>query len=230
MPGRERFVERFPVLHGQAGLAHAFTLRDPQVETAVERPQALANLAGFHAGVIADLGFASAVTCEQVHGCEVAEVDADITPGSPTRDRPLPGCDGLVTHSPGILLGIYVADCAAVYLFDPKARAIGLVHSGKKGTELGIVPKAIGLMTTRLGARAEDIIVQIAPCIRPPDYEIDFAAQIRRQSAEAGIAQCNLHDCATSTASDLGRYYSYRLEKGKTGRMLALLGMRQIGD
>ena len=229
MPGRERFVERFPVLHGHAGLAHAFTLRDPRIETAVERPQALANLAGFHAEVIADLGFESAVTCEQVHGRRVAVVTgAGTTPAARQwGDRRLPGCDGLVTNSSGLLLGIYVADCAAVYLFDPRARAIGLVHSGKRGSELGIVPAAIGLMTGRLGARAEDIVVQIAPCIRPPDYEIDFAAQIRRQCAAAGIAPGNLHDCGASTASDLGRYYSYRLEKGRTGRMLALLAIKR---
>ena len=64
------------------------------------------------------------------------------------------------------------------------------------------------------------------PCIRPPDYETDFAAQIREQCAECGVPQEAVVDSEVSTASDLERYYSYRVEKGKTGRMLAMLGRR----
>nr|MBA2241521.1 laccase domain-containing protein [Chthoniobacterales bacterium] len=69
----------------------------------------------------------------------------------------------------------------------------------------------------------EDLIVQLSPCIRPPHYEIDFAAQIIAQCRERGVE--NVHDCAVCTACDLERYYSYRAEKGRTGRMLALLTM-----
>jgi hypothetical protein len=34
-----------------------------------------------------------------------------------------------------------------------------------------------------------------------------------------------IHDAGACTACDIDRYYSYRAEKGKTGRMLALLGL-----
>jgi copper oxidase (laccase) domain-containing protein len=66
--------------------------------------------------------------------------------------------------------------------------------------------------------------VQLSPCIRPPHYEIDFAAEIVRQCRAAGVN--HVHDCNICTACDLARYYSYRVEKGKTGRMLALLALR----
>ncbi|HSH37533.1 MAG TPA: polyphenol oxidase family protein, partial [Chthoniobacterales bacterium] len=102
-------------------------------------------------------------------------------------------------------------------------RAIGLVHSGKKGTELGIVTNAIDLMRERFGSAAEDLIVQLGPCIRPPHYEIDFAAEVVRQSRERGVKQ--IHDSGVCTACDLDRYYSYRAEKSRTGRMLALLAL-----
>ena len=49
-----------------------------------------------------------------------------------------------MTNVRGLCLGVYVADCCAIYLADPVKRAIGLLHSGKKGTELGIAPESGG--------------------------------------------------------------------------------------
>ncbi|PYL69986.1 MAG: hypothetical protein DMF22_10430, partial [Verrucomicrobia bacterium] len=63
----------------------------------------------------------------------------------------------------------------------------------------------------------------LSPCIRPPHYELDFAAEIVRQCRALGVKE--IHDPAVCTACDLDCYYSYRAEKGKTGRMLALLGL-----
>ena len=120
-------------------------------------------------------------------------------------------------------LGVYAADCCAVYIVDPKTPAIGLVHSGRKGTELGVVTNAIKQMIDRFGSDPANMIVQLSPCIRPPHYEIDFAAEIVRQCHALGVKE--IHDSGGCTACDLDRYYSYRAEKGKTGRMLALLAL-----
>jgi copper oxidase (laccase) domain-containing protein len=134
-----------------------------------------------------------------------------------------PGCDGIITNQRRVALGIYVADCCAVYIVDPKTRAIGLVHSGRKGTELGVVTNAINQMVDRFSSNPANMIVQLSPYIRPPHYEIDFAAEIMRQSRAFGVKE--IHDSGICTACDLDSYYSYRAEKGKTGRMLALLGL-----
>jgi copper oxidase (laccase) domain-containing protein len=134
------------------------------------------------------------------------------------------GCDGIITNQRGIALGVYVADCCAVYIVDPKTPAIGLAHSGRKGTELGVVPNAIREMIDRFSSDPADMIVQLSPCIRPPHYEVDFAAEIISQCHALGVKE--IHDSDTCTACDLKRYYSYRAEKGKTGRMLAVLGLR----
>ena len=101
--------------------------------------------------------------------------------------------------------------------------AIGLVHSGKKGTELEVTSRAIELMNKRFGSTAADLIVQLSPCIRPPHYEIDFAAEIIRQCRSSGVKQ--IHDSGVCTACHLDLYYSYRAEKARTGRMLALLAL-----
>jgi len=121
------------------------------------------------------------------------------------------------------MLGIHVADCCAVYIVDPKTPAIGLVHSGRKGTELGVVSNAITQMSARFGSRPSDLIVQLSPCICPPHYEIDFAAKIIEQCRAQGMRK--IHDSGVCTACHVDRYYTYRAEKGRTGRMLALLGL-----
>jgi copper oxidase (laccase) domain-containing protein len=177
------------------------------------------RLWAWHREIAQEMGFREGALCvaQQVHGKEVAVVES-------VPSVPIEGVDGLIAASPGVLIGIYVADCCAVYLADPVSGAFGVVHSGKKGSELGIAGEALRLMASRFGSRPEDVRVQLSPCIRPPAYEVDFAAQIRETCLAAGVRQDHFSDCGLCTAREPERYYSYRMEKGRTGRMLALLG------
>ena len=211
-------VECFPALAAIPGLTHAFTLREPGLDLRTDRESALALLEETHTRTRreAGVGTHAFVTGQQVHGAEVARVTAADT-GVP------PVADGLITNDPAVCLGIYVADCCAIYLADPVRRAIGLLHSGKKGSELGIAAVAIGKMAQEFGSQPGDLIVQLSPCIRTCHYEIDFAAQIVASCRAAGVTQ--VHDAATCTACHPERYYSYRRELGKTGRMVALLAL-----
>ena len=136
----------------------------------------------------------------------------------------LKGKSVLITAAAGVCLGIHVADCGPVYLIDPARRVIALLHSGRKGTEQQITAVAIRAMEREFGCNAADMIVQLGPCIRPPLYETDFAAEILRQARAAGVRE--VHDCGACTGTHVSRYYSYRVEKGRTGRMLALLALR----
>lgn len=213
-------AEQFPSLRALPGVVHGFTLRVPGIEVSHDKAEALARLDGIHGKIRAGHGVDAMpfVTAQQVHGKEMGVVDVP-TAGAKCFD----GCDGLITNQVGVCLGIYVADCGALFLVDPVRQTIGLVHSGKKGTELGVVPNAIQAMTARFGSRPSDLVVQLSPCIRPPHYEIDFAAEILRQCRELGVTA--VHDSGVCTACDLKRYYSYRAEKGRTGRMLAFLAL-----
>ena len=124
-----------------------------------------------------------------------------------------PGCDGIITNQHGIALGVYVADCCAVYIVDAKTPAIGLVHSGRKGTELGVVTNAIKQMFDRFGSDPGNMIVQLSPCIRPPHYEVDFAAEIVRQCRAAGVEE--IYDSGICTACDLESLLLLSRRKGK---------------
>ena len=216
--------EQFPALNTIEICSHLFTQRIPGVDVSTDKAKVLKRLEAAHREIRNAIGVGDwpLFTAEQIHGNKIAVASCS---GSRVgcEDRCFPGCDGIVTNERGIALGVHVADCCAVYIVDPKTPAIGLVHSGRKGTELGVVVNAIKQMNERFGSNAAELTVQLSPCIRPLHYEIDFAATIVRQCGALGVKE--IHDSGVCTACHVGLYYSYRAEKGKTGRMLALLGL-----
>jgi copper oxidase (laccase) domain-containing protein len=219
--------EQFPALSAIGICRHAFTQRIPGIDVLHDRAEVLKRLEAAHREIRNAIGVGEwpLFTAQQIHGSKIAVLDPESCSGSRVgcEGRESRGCDAIITNQRGIMLGVYVADCCAVYIVDPKTPAIGLVHSGRKGTELEIVTNAISQMKDRFGSDPMNMIVQLSPCIRPPHYEVDFAAEILRQCRASGVK--TIHDSQVCTACDLKRYYSYRAEKGKTGRMLALLGL-----
>ena len=210
-------VDHFPALDSLRVCRHAFVERIPGINVSHDKAETLKHLEVAHRAARGELGIDGwpLLTAEQVHGNKIAVIDKRVT-----TDNEFAGCDGLITNQKNIALGIHVADCCAVYIVDPKTPAVGLVHSGKKGTEAAISSNAIQKMREHFGSNPADLIVQLSPCIRPPHYEIDFAAKIVEQCRAAGVEK--IYDSGACTACDPARYYSYRAEKGKTGRMLAL--------
>lgn len=216
-------VIRVPAQEPAPGLAARFIGRIPGIDVAMDRDAAMALLAPHHLRLLAEQGLGDhpLVTGEQIHGAEIATV-------SEPWDNPLPGVDGLLTSARGITLGIHVADCAPVWVMARNGAAGALLHSGKKGTEQGIVPKGIRLLCDHAGINPSDLTLVIGPCIRPPCYEVDFAAEIRKQAERSGVAE--IRDEGICTACHPDSYYSYRREKGMTGRMLATLTLLPRGE
>jgi purine-nucleoside/S-methyl-5'-thioadenosine phosphorylase / adenosine deaminase len=217
--------EQFPVLNAIKICRHVFAQRIPGIDVSHDKAEVLERLDAAHREIRNATGFGNwpLFTAEQIHGNKIAIVDRAVASAvlSGADGREFPACDGIITNQRSVALGIYVADCCAVYIVDPKTPAIGLVHSGRKGSELGVVTNAIRQMIEHFGSDPSSMIMQLSPCIRPPHYEVDFAAEISRQCRTLGVQ--HIHDSGACTACDLGRYYSYRAEKGKTGRMLAVL-------
>jgi purine-nucleoside/S-methyl-5'-thioadenosine phosphorylase / adenosine deaminase len=212
--------EKFQALNVLAMCRHIFTRRIPGIHVSHDKAEALKRLESAHLEIRNAIGIGDwpLLTAQQIHGDKIACVNAMVE-----TDREFSGCDGIITNQRGVTLGIYVADCCAVYLVDRKQRAAALIHSGKKGTNLRIVSKAIAQMHEKFSIEPQDLIAQLSPCIRPPHYEVDFAADIIRQCQTAGLNE--IHDSGICTACNLDAYYSYRAEKGRTGRMLALLAL-----
>lgn len=181
-------------------------------------------------------GFASVASVGQVHEASVAVV---------SEGGHVPAHDGLVTDQPGLLLTVVSADCALVLLADAEAGVAGACHSGWRGTVAGVVGATVRAME-RLGAR--HIEAAIGPCIsaaafevgeevaarfpetsvvRRPDWprpHVDLNADLTRQLTEAGVEAVGVSgEC---TVAGVGRFYSYRAEGGRTGRMIGFVGIR----
>lgn len=205
----------FAPLSGVEGIRAAFIARLADVDVDADRATALQRLAPKHEELLVRHGFAPALaTAEQVHGGDAAVARG---PGHH------PGVDALVTNVRGLTLGIYVADCAAVYFADRRGRAVGLAHSGRAGTAANITGRTVALLRDEFGVDPADMVAHISPCIRPPLYETDFAAEIAAQARAAGVSE--VRDDGECTGRHVERYYSYRVERGRTGRMLAALAL-----
>jgi len=195
-----------------------FISRVPDYPVSYDKEEVLSTLEPVHRKAVESVGYQweELWRAEQVHGAEISLVD-EVGPG-----RIVPGVDGLMSARGRNLLGIYVADCGLIWIGDRRTGAFSLLHSGRKGTEERILSQAVEKMGSLLGSQAEDLIVVLGPCIRPPHYEIDFAGQIAEQAKESGVG--SFFDCGVCTGADLTQFYSYRQEKGLTGRMLGLIG------
>lgn len=80
--------------------------------------------------------------------------------------------DGLITNTPGIVLCTSYADCVPLYFVDTKNKAIGLAHSGWRGTVNRMGEKVLSAMRKSFGTRPEDVVAAIGPSICRDCYEI----------------------------------------------------------
>ena len=194
---------RFPELEAR-GLLHAFTFRSVPPLISADVPQILEE-----AGLPKDYGIG-----EQTHGVGVAVVNQG------GNGKVIPAVDALITREKNLSLVIRVADCGPVWIHCKKTSAIGLVHSGRKGTEAGVVGATIRRMREEFGSEPSSMMALLGPCIRPPHYDVNFAGEILRQLEREKVGK--VVDSGLCTASDLTRFYSYRTEKGQTGRHFAV--------
>lgn len=213
------FVEPCRAFSGTEAVG-IFIRRVPGIAARADREQALEQLEHVHRHTLSHLHVddRKLIRAEGVHGNEVKVVkDCYLR-------EPVAGVDALITARRNVLLGIYVADCCAIYLHDPEHNVVALAHSGRKGTELNIAAETVNAMREEFGTDPGALLAQLSPCIRPPRYEVDFAARIHEQLEELGITR--ITDDGVCTAENWEKYYSYRREKGKTGRMLAVIWLK----
>ena len=91
--------------------------------------------------------------------------------------------DALITSKSKYALGILTADCAPVFIFDPKKNIISAIHAGWKGAYKKIIYKSIDELKKK-GSNVKDLIVVVGPCISKYNYEIkkDFLSKFIKQN------------------------------------------------
>jgi polyphenol oxidase len=171
------------------------------------------------------------VTCYQVHSptCIVVE--------TPWAREDAPQADAMVTKVPKLALGILTADCAPVLLAAPAAGVIGAAHAGWRGARAGVLEATVERMIG-LGARLNDIVGAVGPCIAQRSYEVgpefpqqfldedpenadffapaprgghflfDLSSYVVRRLHKTGVT--TVQRCPNDTAAEADRFFSYR--------------------
>ena len=210
----------------------------------------LANLARFTAAVGVP---GEVISLPQIHSADVRVVTgADAGLG---YQHPADGsCDGYVTATPGVTLGVKTADCVPILLADAAAGVIGALHAGWRGTVAGIARTGVGEMV-KLGADPARIVAAIGPAICACCFEVgeefpDAVAasacaplclpHLRRRDGRlyadlpamnaailcsAGLRAENIDQSGLCTCCDSARFYSHRASKGKRGTMLSVIAL-----
>ena len=205
------------------GVVHAFFTREGGVSQGVyaslnggvgssDAPQAVAEN---RARMAATLGVAPErlLVPYQVHSPDV------VTVAEPWGERPR--CDGIVTATPGLALGVTGADCGMILFADHEARVVGAAHAGWKGARDGVVEATVAAMVA-LGAQAGRVVAVLGPSIAQASYEVgpEFV------SAFAGDAEAPGYFVASRNAGrsmfDLHGYIGLRARRAGVGRFVDL--------
>lgn len=114
------------------------------------------------------------VMSDQVHDTKVFVVTKDVVKSLSTilKERKLTNIDGMITNVPNVPLITYYADCVPLYFVDVKNKAIGLSHSGWRGTVCGMGAKTVEAMVDEYNSNPLDIIAVIGPSICQKCYEV----------------------------------------------------------
>jgi len=231
-------VGRFAPLEELGFVVHAVTTReglDP-VRAGRNRPAAATRLG-------AALGVKRVAYCRQVHGRSVVVVDSPGLAGE---------ADGLMTDRPDLAMVGFSADCPLVLLADASTGAVGLVHASWRSTVEGITGRAVRVMRSQLGSRAETITACICPSAGPCCYEVgedvreaarrslgpgaeaffprrgerlffDLCSANTEQLTQAGLSGKNIHPSGMCTICRNDLFPSHRVQGPGAGRFLAAI-------
>ncbi|WP_374654545.1 peptidoglycan editing factor PgeF [Dongia sp.] len=144
-------------------------------------------------------------TAYQVHSAKVLVVD------QPLDQSNRPEVDGLVTRIRGINLGVLTADCGPVLLADARAGVVGAAHAGWKGALGGVLQETVRAMET-LGARRQDIVAAVGPCIGQDSYEVGTEFPTPFIEQDKGNARFFAANACRRFQFDLAGYCAAQLE------------------
>ncbi|MFR1410947.1 MAG: polyphenol oxidase family protein [Akkermansia sp.] len=163
-----------------------FIERIPGVDVTGDRQTVLERLEPYHRAEVETLGWRwkDLRRAEQVHGTRVALV------GDIGSNYPVEGVDGLLCSGVSdCVLAIYVADCAAVWLYDKENCHRSLIHSGKAGTAGNIVSNTIKSMKKCLGVEPSNLIAVISPASARLIMKKTFLRPLRHSSLKRGTGR-----------------------------------------
>jgi len=185
----------------------------------------------------------------QTHSNHIAVIEKHANQGWDRLDTAIEDCDAMITNQKNIVLCILTADCVPILLCDTKQNVIAAVHAGWKGTQGKIVLKTVQKMIKDFQTNPEDIIAGIAPAIGRCCYEVgedvvkhfyafphayekkgdtymlDLPLINREQLLSVGVLADNIEMSDICTSCNIDAFFSYRKEKGCSGRFMSMIGL-----
>lgn len=114
------------------------------------------------------------VCAEQTHSANLVEVTAaDKGRGAKDEASAIPHTDALYTREKDLVLCSFTADCVPVFFYHPRARIIGIIHSGWKGTVKEITKKSLQTIKEREAVLMEDFHIYIGSALSQERFEVD---------------------------------------------------------
>jgi len=205
-----------------------------------------------------NIDYRNTVSAQQVHKDRIALVrKEDKGKGVFKYSNGIAQTDALITDIPGIPLLMCYADCVPIFILDPVKKAIALIHSGRKGTELELTLKTLLKMKEIFETNAHSCLAAIFPSIGPCCYNIKeenkiddywlneakyngepislqnkrgWSLDLRKanygQLIKSGVEKNNIFVSEICTADHPEFFFSYRRDKGNTGRMAAIFMLK----
>ncbi len=193
------------------------------------------------------------VATDQTHTVNVRYAGPDDAGKGIVRGKDYTDVDGLITNVPGLVLSAFFADCVPLYFVDMPHKAIGLSHSGWRGTVHRMGLETVKAMRERFGTDPKDLVCAIGPSICRDCYEVseDVADAFRKEFpghekeillnkpngkyqldlwkaneivlCEAGVARENISVTDICTCCNPELLFSHRASGGKRGNLAAFL-------
>lgn len=257
----------YPMLEEQSWIKHCFTTRMGGVSQGIFSSLNLSFTRGDEKAAVEEnfhrVAEAMGASCgdfvfsDQTHTTNVRMVTAKDAGNGLTRDKEFFDTDGLITNVPGLVLSTFYADCVPLYFVDPVHRAIGLSHSGWRGTVGRIGKATIEAMHQEYGTEASDLLCAIGPSICQDCYEVseDVADEFKKEFAahaseilldkgngkyqldlwrtneivleEAGVLRERIATTNICTCCNSNYLFSHRATRGKRGNLGAFLMIKE---
>lgn len=190
-------------------------------------------------------------------GVKVIELQ-DIGAGRFSHEEAIKDIDGLLTDKHGVLLTSFYADCVPIFFYAPKVQVVGIAHAGWKGTTLKIVEEMLRKMERNWQIAPEDVYTAIGPSIHSCCYEVNDLVIEKVKEAlgeevenvltpikgnkgmlnlqetnrilleKAGVLPQHIEVSQLCTGCRTDLFFSHRKEGGKTGRMAAFIGLKEV--
>ena len=256
----------FPLLQQIPFVGHGFTTREGGVSEGMFSSLNLSFTRGDRREAVEEnfkrlaaalgVSYGDFVFSDQTHTTNILRVGKEHRGCGLTKERGYSDIDGLITNEPNVALSTFYADCVPLFFVDPVHHAIGLSHSGWRGTAGRMGAATLSAMNREFGTLPEEVFAAIGPSICQDCYEVSGdAAEVFQKEfpayqnavlkphgagkylldlwkcneivlLEAGVCRVHLAAANICTCCNPKLLFSHRASHGKRGNLGAFLFLK----